>query len=44
MIGDKGPLTEEVVVVVVVVVGKDEKVRAVRGGEVMVRIAGRELM
>ena len=41
MIGDKGPLTEEVVVVVV---GKDGKVRAVRGGEVMVRIAGRELM
>ena len=43
MIGDKGPLTEEVVVVGVGV-GKDEKVRAVRGGEVMVRIAGRELM
>ena len=42
MIGDKGPLTEEVVVVGVV--GRDEKVRAVRGGEVMVRIAGRELM
>ena len=42
MIGDKGPLTEEVVVVVVV--GRDGKVRAVRGGEVMVRIAGRELM
>ena len=43
MIGDKGPLTEEVVVVVVVV-GRDGKVREVRGGEVMVRIAGRELM
>ena len=39
MIGDKGPLTEEGVVV-----GRDGKVRAVRGGEVMVRIAGRELM